>query len=196
MITLVLGGARSGKSAVAERLALRHPAPVLYLATATLDPDDLDMAARVEAHRARRGDRFITVEAGADLAGALRRAGDRPVLVDALGTWLAASSGAPEDDGFTATATTRGPELVAELVGRPAPTVVVSDEVGLGVHPASEMGRRFRDALGLINQQVAAVADEMLLVVAGRILRLDPLDALDALDLPVAPDAPDARDRP
>ncbi len=189
MITLVLGGARSGKSAVAERLALRlvrpDGGPVLYLATATLDPADPDLAARVEAHRVRRGDRFTTVEAGSDLAGALRQAGDRPVLVDALGTWLAGTIRAWDDDA-PAIAEAGGAELATELVGRGAPTIVVSDEVGLGVHPSSEVGRRFRDALGLVNQQVAGVADEVILVVAGRALRLDPLepDRLEVADQP------------
>jgi adenosylcobinamide kinase / adenosylcobinamide-phosphate guanylyltransferase len=118
------------------------------------------------------------VEASHDLPEALRQADDRPVLVDALGTWLAAST------DFAATATTRGPALVAALVARTSPTIVVSEEVGLGVHPSSEVGRRFRDALGLINQQVAAAADDVILVMAGRALRLDPVDQIGIGDPP------------
>ena len=162
MITLVLGGARSGKSEVAELIAARLAGPVTYLAT--LEPgDDPGLAARIEAHRARRPAGWRTVEAGAELPAALRSV-PGPVLVDALGPWVAASPGMIVDAGA----------LCAALTGRAADTVVVSEEVGLGVHPATESGRRFRDALGTLNQSVAAVADEVLLVVAGRILRLDP----------------------
>ena len=162
MITLVLGGARSGKSEVAERIAARLPGPVTYLATLVAG-DDPDLAARIEAHRARRPAGWRTVEAGPELP-ALLRSVSGPVLVDALGPWVAASPGMIVDAGA----------LCAALTGRAAGTVVVSEEVGLGVHPATEHGRRFRDALGTLNQSVAAVADEVLFVVAGRILRLDP----------------------
>lgn len=157
MITLVLGGARSGKSAVAESLVAGD---VVYLATATVT--DPDFAERVERHQARRPASWATVESGPDLAGALRSCGDRPVLVDSLGTWVAGVDGFAADvDG-----------LVEALRSRTAATVVVSEEVGLGVHPETEVGRRWRDAVGEANQAVAAVADDVLLVVAGRVLRL------------------------
>jgi adenosyl cobinamide kinase/adenosyl cobinamide phosphate guanylyltransferase len=162
VITLVLGGARSGKSEVAERIAARLPGPVTYLAT-LLPGDDPDLAERIEAHRARRPASWRTVEAGPQLP-ALLRAVPGSVLVDALGPWVAASPGMIVDAA----------SLCAAMTGRGADTVVVSEEVGLGVHPATEDGRRFRDALGTLNQSVAAVADEVLLVVAGRVLRLDP----------------------
>ena len=161
MITLVLGGARSGKSAVAERLASRLGERVTYVATGTAG-DDADMAARIEAHRRRRPATWTTVEAGDDLASVVRSL-DGPVLVDALGTWVArAHDFAVDGDG-----------LCAALRERQGDTVVVSEEVGLGVHPSTEVGRRFRDALGALNQSVAEVADEVLLVVAGRALRLE-----------------------
>ncbi len=160
MITLVLGGARSGKSEVAERIAARLPEPVTYLAT-LLPSDDPDLATRIAAHRARRPAGWHTIEAGADLPAVLSSV-PGPVLVDGLGPWVAASPGMSVDAGA----------LRAALTGRAADTVVVSEEVGLGVHPSTEDGRRFRDALGTLNQSVAAVADEVLLVVAGRILRL------------------------
>ena len=163
MITLVLGGARSGKSEVAERIAARLPAPVTYVATLVPGDDDPDLAERIEAHRARRPAGWRTVEAGPELP-ALLRSVPGPVLVDGLGPWVAGSPGMAVDAGA----------LCAALTGRGADTVVVSDEAGLGVHPATQDGRRFRDALGTLNQAVAAVADEVLLVVAGRILRLDP----------------------
>ena len=162
MITLVLGGARSGKSEVAERIAARLPAPITYLAT-LVPGNDPDLAARIEAHRARRPAGWRTVEAGAELPAVLRSV-PGPVLVDGLGPWVAASPGMIVDAGA----------LCDALTGRDADTVVVSEEVGLGVHPATADGRRFRDALGKLNQSVAAVADEVLFVVAGRILRLDP----------------------
>jgi adenosyl cobinamide kinase/adenosyl cobinamide phosphate guanylyltransferase len=161
----VLGGARSGKSEVAERLAATLPPPVAYVATATADPSrpDPEFAARVAAHRRRRPATWRTVEAGAGLVEALAQVEDS-VLVDALGTWVA---GTP---GFAADAA----GLCAVLQARPAPAVLVSDEVGLGVHPYSEAGRQFRDALGSVNRAVANIADRVLLVVAGRVLALDP----------------------
>ncbi|HEV2766510.1 MAG TPA: bifunctional adenosylcobinamide kinase/adenosylcobinamide-phosphate guanylyltransferase [Acidimicrobiales bacterium] len=164
MITLVLGGTRSGKSAVAERLAGRAGVPVTYVATAVADPGDAALASRIAAHRARRPPAWTTQEAGADLPAVLR-AISGTVLVDALGTWVAASPDLAVDAGG----------LCAALVERAGDAVVVSDEVGLGVHPATELGRRFRDVVGELNQAVAAVADEVLLVVAGRTLPLAPV---------------------
>jgi adenosyl cobinamide kinase/adenosyl cobinamide phosphate guanylyltransferase len=166
LITLVLGGTRSGKSEVAERLVAGLPGPITYVATATADPADPDMAARIDAHRARRPPVWRTVEAGGDLCAALAGL-TATVLVDSLGTWVAAC---PDFDADVAA-------LRAALAGRVGDTVLVSEEVGLGVHPSSAAGRRFRDAMGEVNQAVAAMADEVLLVVAGRILRLLPLSA-------------------
>jgi adenosyl cobinamide kinase/adenosyl cobinamide phosphate guanylyltransferase len=172
VLTLVLGGARSGKSELAERLVLRHVGEVAYFATGVVAAGDDDMAGRVRRHQERRGERFRTVETGADLAGALRREMPQaPAIVDALGTWLAAHESFATDSD----------DLCAALAGRTGPTVVVSEEVGLGVHPATAVGRDFRDALGLLNQAVAAIADDVLLVVAGRALRLEDPD-----DLPFA----------
>jgi adenosyl cobinamide kinase/adenosyl cobinamide phosphate guanylyltransferase len=162
VITLVLGGARSGKSAVAESLAARLGAPVTYVATARVDADDLDHAARIDAHRARRDPSWAKVEAGSDLVDAVRTL-TGTVLVDSLGTWV---TGGDEPAGD-------GTALAAALRDRAGDSIVVSEEVGLGVHPSSELGRRFRDVLGEVNQAVAAVADEVLLVVAGRVLPLE-----------------------
>jgi adenosylcobinamide kinase/adenosylcobinamide-phosphate guanylyltransferase len=162
VITLVLGGARSGKSAVAERLAAERPQPVTYLATAGIDPTDPDHVARVAAHVARRDPSWATVEAAADLADVLR-ATPGTVLVDSLGTWLTAHR---HLDGDAA-------DLCAALRARAGDAVIVSEEVGLGVHPSSELGRSFRDALGALNVAVADAADEVLLVVAGRVLPLE-----------------------
>jgi adenosyl cobinamide kinase/adenosyl cobinamide phosphate guanylyltransferase len=164
-VTLVLGGARSGKSEWAEGLTATLPAPVTFIATATAggDPPDPEFAARIAVHRSRRPLSWATVEAGNDLIGVLAGV-EGSVLVDALGTWVAATPGFEVD----------APGLCAVLQARKASTVVVSEEVGLGVHPFTETGGRFRDAMGLLNRAVAQVADEVVLVVAGRVLRLDP----------------------
>lgn len=159
-VTLILGGARSGKSAVAERRA--GPGAVTYVATGIADGDD-DMASRIAAHRTRRPSTWTTVEAG-DLVAAIRDSSGR-LLVDSLTTWVARAPGFSVDAAA----------LCRVLAGHEGEVIVVSDEVGLGVHPSTEPGRRFRDALGLVNQAVASVADDVWLVVAGRALRLDPV---------------------
>jgi adenosyl cobinamide kinase/adenosyl cobinamide phosphate guanylyltransferase len=162
VIALVLGGSRSGKSAVAERLAATLPGPVTYVATAVVDPGDEAFAARLEVHRRRRPADWTTREVGADLVPALSEL-EGTVLVDALGTWVAAHDGFAVDvDG-----------LVAALVARAGDTILVSDEVGMGVHPSTEVGGRFRDALGSVNVAVADTADLVALVVAGRVLPLE-----------------------
>lgn len=170
MITLVLGGTRSGKSEVAEWLAQRAAgrAPVAYLATGVAT--DADMAARIAAHQERRSHgpgQWSTVELDdpADLAKVL---GEQPgpVLVDSLGTWVARFPGLdPEVDELRSALRARS--------RRRAATVVVSEEVGLGVHPPTPAGRRFADVLGDLNRAVADDAHRVLLVVAGRILPLE-----------------------
>lgn len=161
-VTLILGGARSGKSELAERQASTL-ATVAYVATAAVDRHDEDFQARIERHRDRRPRHWRTVEVGAgeDLAAVLD-AVDDPVLVDSLGTWLAGHDEFAVDAG----------DLVAALGRRDHPSILVSDEVGLGVHPTSQAGRTFRDALGDLNRAVADVADTVLLVVAGRVVQL------------------------
>jgi adenosyl cobinamide kinase/adenosyl cobinamide phosphate guanylyltransferase len=119
------------------------------------------MAARIAAHRARRPVSWATLEAGTDLPQVLA-AVDGPAVVDSLGAWVVAHADlAPDAAG-----------LCRALGGRAADTIVVSEEVGLGVHAATAAGRRFADALGELNRAVAELADEVLLVVAGRVLRL------------------------
>jgi cobalamin 5'-phosphate synthase/cobalamin synthase len=157
MITLVLGGGRSGKSEVAERLA--GAGPVTYLATGVVADDDF--AARVARHRERRPAAWSTVEVPRAVPEALNRL-HGPVLLDALGTWVA-NAPQPDLDG-----------LVTALTTRSGDTIVVSEEVGLGVHPVTEVGRRFADTLGEANRRVAEVADHCLLVVAGRVVELPP----------------------
>jgi adenosylcobinamide kinase / adenosylcobinamide-phosphate guanylyltransferase len=163
VITLVLGGTRSGKSEVAERIAAASARPVIYVATARAYEGDAEFAERVVRHRKRRPTDWSTVEAGAALPAALRAIDvNATVLVDALGTWVAAHDDLCVDVD----------DLLTALGERPGMTVVVSDEVGLGVHPSTDVGRRFRDVLGDVNRAVASISDEVMLVVAGRVLPL------------------------
>jgi adenosylcobinamide kinase/adenosylcobinamide-phosphate guanylyltransferase len=170
--TLVLGGTRSGKSRHAENL-LAADAPVRYLATARRDPADAEWSARLQAHRSRRPDSWTTVE-DPDVA-ALLRAGGGPLLVDDLGTWLTRvldDAGAWESGSVPDEVGGRVADLVAAVDGAAGRVVLVSAEVGLGVVPATWAGRMFRDELGALNAALAAVCDEVLLLVAGLPLRL------------------------
>lgn len=168
--TLVLGGARSGKSAFAESLV--GDGSVRYLATAIPDPADTDFAARIAAHRARRPAGWTVVD-GADPAGLLREAHPDPTLVDDMGTWLTArlDAGAAWDAprGTITAETDALVDAVARYRGR---LVVVTPEVGLGVIPATRSGRLFRDEIGTLNQRLAQVCDEAFFIVAGLPLRL------------------------
>lgn len=165
MIVVVLGGARSGKSELAERriTALAGPDPVTYVATARPDRDDPVWEARIGRHQDRRPQHWATVDAGSDLVAVLVATAG-PVLLDSLGPWVAAQMDGEPD----------GTALAAALVDRSGPTVVVSDEVGLSVHPPTAAGRWFVDALGAVNRAVVSVADEAWLVVAGRVVALEP----------------------
>ena len=164
-VTLVLGGTRSGKSTVAEQLATelasRGGGTVTYVATASVT--DEEMARRVAAHQARRPAAWSTVElaSSTELPAVLAHL-DGSVLVDSLGTWVASAPDLEVD----------AQALVHALQVRSGSTVLVSEEVGLAVHPATAVGRAFVDALGHLNQTVAAVAERVLLVVAGRTLEL------------------------
>jgi adenosyl cobinamide kinase/adenosyl cobinamide phosphate guanylyltransferase len=181
LITLVLGGTRSGKSEVAEALLAEalvadDAHTVTYVATGQVT--DEDMAARVAAHRARRPAEWTTVEPGRELARALAAAPGH-AIVDSLGTWVAAHDDlAPDIPGLCRALrdrTNAGGDAGAGAQGggRRRDTVVVSEEVGLGVHAESQVGRRFADVLGELNRAVADEADRVLLVVAGRVLPLE-----------------------
>jgi adenosylcobinamide kinase/adenosylcobinamide-phosphate guanylyltransferase len=170
---LVLGGARSGKSERAE-LRLAGEPEVTYVATGPGGAGDPEWAARVAAHRARRPGWWRTVET-TDLAGVLRTARGA-VLIDGIGTWLAAvmdECGAWEGDAVAgARLAARTGELARAWRQAGAHVVAVSEETGLGVVPATQAGRLFRDELGRLNQTLAAESEEAELVVAGRVLRL------------------------
>lgn len=160
-VTLVLGGARSGKSRYAEALAESRAGPCLYLATATAGDDE--MAARIAHHRARRGSRWQTVEEPMDLVGALHRCAraDSVVLVDCLTLWL----GNLMEAGRDPESETR--HLVTALPVLEGDVIFVSNEVGLGIVPDNALARAFRDAAGRLNQDVAAAAQVVVFMAAG-----------------------------
>jgi adenosylcobinamide kinase / adenosylcobinamide-phosphate guanylyltransferase len=165
-LTLLLGGARSGKSALAVELGRRHDGGVTFVATSPSVDGDLDQ--RIARHRADRP-AWPTIEEPLDLAGALERAGDDLAIVDCLTLWVnnLLHRGDADNDVEVLSAATAG-----IAAGRAAPTVVITNEVGLGVHPATELGRRYRDLLGRVNQQWAAAAQRAVLLVAGRAVAL------------------------
>lgn len=158
-LTLVLGGARSGKSRLAEGLVHATPGPWHYIATAEAWDDE--MRDRIAHHRADRGPDWLTLDAPLDLAGALRGLRSGAVLIDCATLWLSNQMLADHDPD-TATA-----DLLAALADCPLPVVVVSNEVGQGIVPDNALARRFRDAQGRLNQRLAAAADLAVLVVAG-----------------------------
>jgi len=168
----VLGGTRSGKSRHAEDL-LPADGRVRYVATARRRTDDPEWSARIDLHRARRPPSWTTLE-DVDVA-AVVRAGGGPLLVDDLATWLTGvldDSGAWEARAVPAAVGAAVEELVAAVAAAPDRVVLVSAEVGLGVVPETPAGRIFRDELGALNAALAAVCDEVVLLVAGLPLRL------------------------
>ena len=160
-ITLVLGGARSGKSRYGERLIEAAASQATYIATA--EPGDAEMASRIAEHRARRGAFWHTVEAPLELPLAIAEeaAADRPLLVDCLTLWL---SNLLLADKCVAAETRSLCAALREAVG---PVVLVANEVGLGLVPETPLGRRFRDVAGRLNQDIAALADRVIFVAAG-----------------------------
>lgn len=171
MVTIVLGPVRSGKSARAAELARASGKRVVFAATAAVDPHDAEMCARVERHRRDRPREWTVVETahGPALPAVVReaRAGDC-VLIDALGTWLAALLLAyGEGDGAADALDRDGVDLIAAIAASPADVVVVAEEAGWGVVPATPLGRLFRDALGRLVRRLTGDADRVELVVAG-----------------------------
>ncbi len=162
--TLFLGGARSGKSRLAQAAAETHPGPLTYLATGEAEDDE--MAERIARHRADRGPRWRTVECPVDLPAALREASGAAVLVDCLTLWLSNLMLGGHDVGAGRAA------LVTAMVAATRPVLLVSNEVGLGLVPETPLGRAFRDEAGRLNQAVAAAADHVMFVAAGLPLRL------------------------
>jgi adenosylcobinamide kinase/adenosylcobinamide-phosphate guanylyltransferase len=163
---LVLGGARSGKSAYAERIVLASAPAALYLATGAAGDDE--MAERIRRHRARRGGAWTTIEEPLRLNKMLadHARPDRPVLVDCLTLWLSNLMQAGAD---IAAETERLTSLLPNLAG---PVVFVANEVGLGIVPDNALAREFRDHAGRLNQAVAAAVDAVIFLAAGLPLTL------------------------
>jgi adenosylcobinamide kinase/adenosylcobinamide-phosphate guanylyltransferase len=175
-LTLILGGARSGKSALARRLAGEHGGPVLFVATAEAVDDE--MAARIERHRAERPAGWQTLEAPRKAGQSIRaHAGNFDVLVLDCLTVLAGNilGSRPEPAGPEEAEAALGAEIreLSEAYSSGAADwIVVSNEVGLGLVPPYPLGRAYRDALGRANQHLAALADTVLFMIAGLPLRL------------------------
>jgi adenosylcobinamide kinase/adenosylcobinamide-phosphate guanylyltransferase len=177
-LTLIIGGARSGKSSLAEQMASAHD-NVLVVATAEAGDDD--MAARIAAHQAARPDDWDTLEEPLDPAAALvavHTSGDRydVIVIDCLTVWisnlmLADGPDAPDYDDETAA-------LIAAYETGETSWIVVTNEVGMGVVPPSESGREFRDALGRVNATFARRADRVISMTAGLALDLKALGAV------------------
>lgn len=159
-LTLVLGGARSGKSSYAEGLISALPGPWAYVATA--EAFDEEMHQRIAYHQARRGLDWVQYETPLDIAATLSGdAADQPCLVDCLTLWLSNLMHAERDIARETSS------LVDALSKRSAPCIMVSNEVGLGIVPDNALARRFRDEAGWLNQRIAAVADCVVFVAAG-----------------------------
>lgn len=177
----VTGGARSGKSTFAERLASASARPVVYLAT--MEPLDEELTQRVARHREGRPADWRTIEAPLDLRAALEQAGPEAcVLLDCLSLWVTNRLMPLGDPPARADLEALERALEAELAalievqrGRAGELIVVTNEVGSGVVPPSALGRVYRDLLGRANQQVSAAASRAWLLVSGRALELPPL---------------------
>jgi adenosylcobinamide kinase/adenosylcobinamide-phosphate guanylyltransferase len=163
-ITLVLGGARAGKSRFAEELIESTAHTALYLATA--EPRDEEMRVRIAAHRARRGANWTTLEEPLELVNTLLAEEARPVLIDCLTLWLSNLMHAKRDIGF------EFERLLAVLPKAQMPVVMVANEVGLGIVPDNAMAREFRDHAGLLNQSIARLAQRVVFMAAGLPLTL------------------------
>jgi adenosylcobinamide kinase/adenosylcobinamide-phosphate guanylyltransferase len=173
MLTVVLGGARSGKSALAVRTAAAQPRPVVFIATG--EAGDEEMASRIAAHRAQRPPGWQTVEEPVDLDRALQGCPpDAFVIVDCLTLWVSNLLGRGRH-GDVVSEAVRAAATGAERAG---PTVVVSNEVGSGIVPADPATRRYRDLLGEVNGAFVAAAGRAVLMVAGRALPLAPAEGL------------------
>lgn len=173
MLTVLLGGARSGKSALAIEMAASFDLPATFIATA--EPLDAEFAERIERHRAERPSDWQTIEEPIDLEAALTQVPTGPVVIDCLTLWVSNLFGLDLDD---ATIFERATSVAARASGRGGPVVVVSNEVGSGIVPDDALSRRYRDTLGRVNATFAAQADKAYLVVAGRLLELAQLDVV------------------
>ena len=173
MFTLITGGARSGKSSAAERLAGRSDRAVHYVATAEAGDDE--MTARIERHRADRPPDWVVHEEPVAVADELAAiAPDATIVVDCLGLWVTNLLDRTDAEILAAAA-----DVARTLRERSGAAIVVTNEVGSGVVPEYPIARRFRDLLGLVNQAFAAEADAAYVAVSGRLLALAAPEDLD-----------------
>ena len=169
-ITLVIGGARSGKSKYAEELTAKNGLPVAYIATATAL--DSEMEARIQHHQARRPASWVLHECSLDLAKLLRTETqkEQTILVDCLTLWLNNQLHENPQQNFSLLFS----ELIDSLNNSKAQIIFVANEVGLGIIPLGEITRQFVDEAGRLNQQLAQVANQVIFMVAGLPLALKP----------------------
>ena len=167
-LILVGGGARSGKSAFALKLACQLGQRRIFLATA--EPGDAEMGQRITRHRQERGDDFETLEEPLDVPQALVGVSCEVVVLDCLTLWL--SNLLCGEDGQI---DQRVDQLLETATSAPWSLIVVTNEVGFGLVPESSLGRAFRDVCGRVHQRVAEVADEIYLAVLGTVVKLDPV---------------------
>ena len=169
MLTVLLGGARSGKSALAVEIATRSAQPVTYIATSPMIAGDDDLSQRIARHRAERPATWVTIEEELDLAAGIGRVGTPVVIVDCLPVWSGSMLHHGRDEQAMLDASDAAMSAIAE---RDLSAIVVTNEVGLGIVPVNDLARTYRDALGRVNQRWVAAADRALLMVAGRALPL------------------------
>jgi len=173
ILTVVLGGARSGKSSLAVRRGREAEATgraVAFVATSPRIPGDADLDARIDAHRAERPPTWRTIEEEVDLANAIRSADpDALVIVDCVTLWVSnlMHRGETSDGVITVTH-----DALSAVRSRPGPSLLISNEVGMGIVPMNEIARSYRDILGRVNQVVVAASHSAFLMVAGRALPL------------------------
>lgn len=171
-VTVLLGGARSGKSTLAVRMGVRSNGPVTFIATAEAGDDD--MSARIRKHREERPTTWVTVEAPHDLSDAVSGANTNAfVVIDCLTLWVANRMLAGRS---CAHVECEAEKIAASAARHASDVVIISNEVGMGVVPPTALGRDYRDALGRVNAIVASRADAAYLVVAGRLLSLKQAD--------------------
>jgi adenosylcobinamide kinase/adenosylcobinamide-phosphate guanylyltransferase len=170
-VILVTGPARSGKSEWAEQLATQIGKPVIYVATARLDPDDLEWQARISKHRQRRSDHWKTLEVPIDLVSLLAELTlPHCLLIDSLGTWVA--NLLDQDESVWDTIST---QLLLNLQHIQSDVILVAEETGWGVVPSYKSGRLFRDRLGTLTRQIGLIANPVYLVSGGYVLNLSEL---------------------
>jgi len=172
VLTVLIGGARSGKSTAALRLANASSDDVCFVATCPRIAGDDEIDDRIAAHRAERPAEWSTIETEIDLAGAIGAAGNSVVIVDCLTAWLGNLMHHGDDDAAISAASDAA---VAAVARRTTDTIVVTNDVGSGIVPADATSRRYRDVLGNINQRWVAASDAAHLMIAGRALPLTEL---------------------